>query len=121
VIFWSLPNMQKTDIGKSTYEVVSEGRRLADKLNTSLVCRGSGGAEFSPPPAELNIMGGSRAGMRCRRACGFRLRPFYAILFDIAMNRRPKIILFGASIRDKQLAARLAARLTQAWQWSAQS
>jgi electron transfer flavoprotein alpha subunit len=36
---------------------------------------------------------------------------FTPILFDIAMNRRPKIILFGASIRDKQLASRLAAKL----------
>jgi electron transfer flavoprotein alpha subunit len=36
---------------------------------------------------------------------------FTPILFDIAMNQRPKIILFGASIRDKQLSTRLAAKL----------
>jgi electron transfer flavoprotein alpha subunit len=96
---------------KSTYEVVSEGRRLADQLNTSLsaVVVGSGVLDTA---AELTQYGADRV-LVCDAVelANFDSDRFTQILFDLATSRPPKIILFGASIQDKQLATRLAARL----------
>jgi electron transfer flavoprotein alpha subunit len=95
---------------KSTYEVVSEGRRLADQLNTSLsaVVVGSGVLDTA---AELTQYGADRV-LVCDAVelANFDSDRFTQILFDLATSRPPKI-LFGASIQDKQLATRLAARL----------
>ena len=96
---------------KSTCEVVSEGRRLADQLNTSLsaVVLGSG---VLAAAAELKHFGADRVLM-CDAAelADFDPDRCTPILCDIVMARQPKIVLFGASIRDKQLATRLAAKL----------
>jgi electron transfer flavoprotein alpha subunit len=96
---------------KSTYEVISEGRRLADQLNTSLsaVVLGSG---VLAAAAELKHYGADRV-LVCEapELADFDSDRFTPILFDIVANRQPKIVLFGASIRDKQLATRLAAKL----------
>ena len=96
---------------KSTYEVISEGRRLADQLNTSLsaVVLGSG---VLAAAAELKHFGADRVLM-CDAAelADFDPDRCTPILCDIVMARQPMIVLFGASIRDKQLATRLAAKL----------
>jgi electron transfer flavoprotein alpha subunit len=96
---------------KSTYEVVSEGRRLADKLGTSL-CAVVLGSGVLSAASELKHYGADRV-LVCDapELEDFDSDRFTPILFDIVMNRRPKIILFAASIRDKDLAARLAAKL----------
>jgi electron transfer flavoprotein alpha subunit len=96
---------------KSTYEVVSEGRRLADQLNTllSAVVLGS---DVLAAAAELKHFGADRV-LVCDDPglADFDSDRFTPILADIITARQPKIVLFGASIRDKQLATRLAARL----------
>jgi electron transfer flavoprotein alpha subunit len=96
---------------KSTYTVISEGRRLADQLNTTLsaVVVGSG---VLAAAAELKHYGADRL-LVCDvpELADFDSDRFTPILFDIATTRQPKIVLFGASIRDKQLATRLAAKL----------
>ena len=96
---------------RSTYEAVSEGRRLADQLTTSLsaVVLGSG---VLASAAELTQYGADRV-LVCDAVelADFDSDRFTQILFDLVTSRPPKIILFGASIRDKQLATRLAARL----------
>jgi electron transfer flavoprotein alpha subunit len=96
---------------KSTYEVVSEGRRLSDKLNTSM-CAVVLGNGVLLAASDLKHYGADRV-LVCDAAelANFDSDRFTPILFDIAMKQRPKIILFGASIRDKQLATRLAAKL----------
>lgn len=96
---------------RSTYEAVSEGRRLADKLNTSL-CAVVLGSGILSAASELKHYGADRVlvGVSAELA-DFDSDRFTSILFNIAVNRRPKIILFGASVRDKQLATRLAAML----------
>ena len=96
---------------KSTYEVVSEGRRLADQLNTSLSAVVLGNDVLSAA-AELKHYGADRV-LVCDapELAEFDSDRFTPILFDIVTARQPKIVLFSASIRDKQLAARLAAKL----------
>ncbi len=96
---------------KSTYEVVSEGRRLADQLNTPLsaVVLGS---DVLAAAAELKHYGADRV-LVCDapELTDFDPDRFTSLLHDIAITRQPQVVLFGASIRDKQLAPRLAARL----------
>jgi electron transfer flavoprotein alpha subunit len=103
-----------TKFRKSTYEVVSEGRRLADQLNTSLsaVVLGSG---VLAAAAELRHYGADRI-LVCDMAelADFDSDCFTSVLFDIVTARKPNVVLFGASTRDKQLAARLAAKLDAA-------
>ena len=92
---------------KSTYEAVSEGRRLADQLTTSLsaVVLGSG---VLASAAELTQYGADRV-LVCDAVelADFDSDRFTQILFDLVTSRPPKIILFGASIRDKQLGREL--------------
>jgi electron transfer flavoprotein alpha subunit len=96
---------------KSTYEVVSEGRRLADHLNTSLAAVVLG-SDVLAAAVELKHFGADRV-LVCDDPglADFDSDRFTPILGDIIAARQPKIVLFGASLRDKQLATRLAARL----------
>ncbi|MBI5579840.1 MAG: electron transfer flavoprotein subunit alpha/FixB family protein [Deltaproteobacteria bacterium] len=96
---------------RSAYEVVSEGRRLANQLNTPLsaVVLGS---DVLAAAAELKHYGADRV-LVCDapELRDFDSDRFTSILFDIVTTRQPRIVLFSASIRDKQLATRLAAKL----------
>jgi electron transfer flavoprotein alpha subunit len=96
---------------KSTYEVLSAGRRLADPLNVPLsaVVLGS---EVLAAAAELKHYGADRV-LVCDapELADFDSDRFTSILFDILATRQPQIVLFGTSIAHKQLAARLAAKL----------
>jgi electron transfer flavoprotein alpha subunit len=96
---------------KSSYEVVSEGRRLADQMGTSLtaVVLGSG---VLAAAAELKRYGADRVLVCDDPALAeFDSDRFTPILADIVAARQPRTVVFSASVRDKQLATRLAARL----------
>lgn len=95
---------------KSTYEVLSEGRRLADQLNAPLSAVVLGGGLLDAA-AELKHYGADRV-LVCDapELADFDVDRLAPALFDVVTAQQPKILLFGASIRDKQLAARLAAK-----------
>ena len=96
---------------KSSYEVVSEGRRLADQMGASLaaVVMGSG---VPAAAEELKHFGADRVLVCDDPALAdFDSDRFTPILAEIIAARQPKTVVFGASVRDKQLATRLAARL----------
>ncbi len=96
---------------KSTYEVLSEGRRLADQLNTPLSAVVLG-IDVLAAADELRHYGADRV-LVCDalELADFDSDRFTLILYDIITARQPKIVLFGASIRDKQLSTRLATKL----------
>jgi electron transfer flavoprotein alpha subunit len=89
---------------KSTYEVVSEGRRLADQLTTSLsaVVLGSG---VLASAAELTHYGADRV-LVCDAVelADFDSDRFTQILFDLVTSRPPNRMIFGS---------------TPGWPWSA--
>lgn len=96
---------------KSTFEAVSEGRRLADRLNGVLTAvvigYGTRGAAM-----ELAQYGADRIVICDNPALDdFSPDHFTSILFDVIKQYTPGILLFGPSYSEKDMAARLAARL----------
>lgn len=96
---------------KIAYEVVSEGRRLADVLGEPLtaVVLGSGvegiAAELGKHGAEKILAGDDPA------LADYTTDIYTNVLCDIVKEKDPKILLLGASTQGKDLSARLAARL----------
>lgn len=93
------------------YEVLSEGKRLADALGEPLagVVLGSGieamAAELGKYGADKILAGDDPA------LADYTTDAYTNVLFDIVKDHDPKILLLGASTRGKDLSARLSARL----------
>lgn len=93
------------------YEVLSEGKRLADALGEPLagVVLGSG---IEARAAELGKYGADKILAADDPALADYTTDAYTnVLFDIVKEHDPKILLLGASTRGKDLSARLSARL----------
>jgi electron transfer flavoprotein alpha subunit len=96
---------------KIAYEAVSEGRRLADAMGESLtgVVLGSGieaiAGELGRYGADKTLVGDDPA------LADYTTEAYANVLFDIVKERDPKVVLLGASMRGKDLSARLAACL----------
>ena len=96
---------------KVAFEAVSEGRRLADSMNTELtaVVIGYGveniAGELGKYGAD-NILAADNAAL-----ADYNTDAYTNILAGIVELKNPVLIILGASIHGKDLAARLAARL----------
>jgi electron transfer flavoprotein alpha subunit len=96
---------------KIAYEAVSEGRRLADAMGELLtgVVLGSGieaiAGELGRYGADKTLVGDDPA------LADYTTEAYANVLFDIVKERDPKVVLLGASMRGKDLSARLAACL----------
>lgn len=96
---------------KIAYEAVSEGRRLADTLGdtVSAVVFGSGvegiAGELAQYGADKIFVGDDPA------LADYTTDAYTNMLFEVVKDNDPRILLFGASSRGKDLSARLAARL----------
>ncbi len=96
---------------KMAFEVLSEGKRLADALGAPLtgVVLGSGVEAMA---GELANYGPDRILVGDDPALADYTTDAYTnVLFDMVKEHNPKILLLSASTRGKDLAARLAARL----------
>lgn len=96
---------------KVAYEVVSEGRRLADQLSTELaaVVIGSGIEGIAPT---LGKYGADRVLVADEDAFKFYSAEGYTrVLAEIINTKGPSIVLLPASALGKDLAPKLAARL----------
>jgi electron transfer flavoprotein alpha subunit len=108
---WAIAEQRDGEIRKISYEIVSEGRRLADALGQPLtaVLLGSG---IKPKASELAQYGADRVLV----ADDPRLDPYttdaYAsVLTQLAKEGGPAVLLLGASVQGKDLSARLSASL----------
>jgi len=96
---------------KVTFEAVSEGRRLADGLNTDLtaVIMGSGVENIT---GELEKYGADKILVADDPVLAEYTTDAYTnVLANIIKPLDPELIIIGASTQGKDLAARLAARL----------
>ncbi len=108
---WAIAEQRDGDIRKISYEIVSEGRRLADALGQPLtaVLLGSG---IKSKASQLAQYGADRVLV----ADDPRLEPFttdayVSVLTQLAKEGAPAVILMGASVQGKDLSARLSASL----------
>lgn len=98
-------------IRKVTWEVLSEGRRLADRLSTELLALlvGHGVKEKA---GELAHYGADRVFIADDERLGqYRTVPYTKVVEKVIKEVSPNIVLMGASSFGKDLAPRVAARL----------
>ena len=108
---WTIAEQRDGEIRKITYELVSEGRRLADALGQELtvVLLGS---NIKEKAAELGNYGADRVMV----ADDPRLEPYttdayVSVISELVKANDPAILLLGASAQGKDLSARLSGKL----------
>lgn len=108
---WIYAEQWESEINEVAFELLNEGKRLAEKLgeDISAVLIGS---RVKDKVAQLSGYGAGRVYLVDHQICKVPEEELYAkILSDLAETYKPKIILFGATALGRTLAPRLAARL----------
>lgn len=108
---WIIAEQRHGDIRKVTYEVVSEGRRLADALGQELTCvlLGSGIKEKA---AEMGPYGADKVLVADDPALEpYTTDAYAAVITQLAKAADPAVLLMGASAQGKDLSARLSGSL----------
>lgn len=108
---WTIAEHREGDIRKVTYEIVSEGRRLADALGQDLTVLLLG-SNIKEKAAVLGHYGADKVVV----ADDSRLEPYTTdayttVITELVKNDDPLVLLMGASVQGKDLAARLSASL----------
>lgn len=96
---------------KVSYEVVSEGRRVANALGTNVTVAVLGSdievlaEELKPYGPDIIVVADDPV------LADYTTDGFTSVLADMVRSLDPEVIITGASVQGKDLAARLAARL----------
>lgn len=96
---------------KITFEVVSEGKRIATQLGGQLavLVMAADGGEIAPQLAGYGadqILVADHPDLAT-----YLTSPFTQVAADVITERQPAVVMLGASTQGKDLSARLAARL----------
>ncbi|MDO9567602.1 MAG: electron transfer flavoprotein subunit alpha/FixB family protein [Candidatus Desulfaltia sp.] len=95
---------------KITYEVLSEGRRIANSLGCSLTAVVLGAGEDISK--ELGEYGADRILVADNQALREYVNDAYTnVITDIIDKENPCVVILGASTQGKELSARIAARI----------
>jgi electron transfer flavoprotein alpha subunit len=108
---WTIAEQRDGDIRKVTYEIVSEGRRLADALGQELtvVLLGS---NIKDKAAELGHYGADKVLVaEDARLESYTAGAYVSVISELAKSHDPALLLMGASTQGKDLSARLSGRL----------
>lgn len=108
---WVVAEQRDGEIRKITYEIVSEGRRLADALGQDLTVLLLG-ANIRDKAAGLGQYGADKVVV----ADDPRLDPYttdayVSVTAGLIESADPAVLLMGASVQGKDFSARLSARL----------
>jgi len=108
---WTIAEQRDGELRKITHEMISEGRRLADALGQDLtvVLLGS---NIKDKAADLGQYGADKVLV----ADDARLEPYttdayVAVISGLVKANDPAVLLIGASVQGKDLAARLSGSL----------
>jgi electron transfer flavoprotein alpha subunit len=109
---FAIPEQLEGDFRKVSFEVVSEGKRLAEQLGVPLVAAVLGkGVESSA--AELSPYGADRILVCDHPDLGdYSTEGYCQVLADLIKAEDPDCVLIGATAQGKDLSARLAARIS---------
>ena len=99
------------EIRKVSFEVTSEGKRLADKMGwkvTALLL----GENIKDKASKLGHYGADRVVVADDpKLAAYTTDAYVAAVADIVKTEDPAVLILGASVQGKDLAARLSARL----------
>jgi electron transfer flavoprotein alpha subunit len=99
------------EIRKVSYEVVSEGKRLADKLGQKVTAVLLG-QNIKAKAASLGHYGADKIIVADdARLANYTPGAYAAVIAQVVKANDPAVLLLGASVAGKDLAARLSARL----------
>lgn len=96
---------------RASFEIASEGRRLADELGEPLLAV-SLGEGVEPVASDLGGYGVEKVYVvDDRRLKDYRAETYVPLIAGILQDLTPRVILISASVDGKDLSARLAAQL----------
>ena len=108
---WVIAEQRDGEIRKITYEITSEGRRLANELGQELtvVLLGS---NVKDKAAQLGQYGADKVLVADDPRLGtYTTDAYVTVLTELVKANEPAILLLGASVQGKDLSARLSAAL----------
>lgn len=109
---WVVVEHLHGQLRRGTYELLGEGRRLAEKLDVELsaVLLGDQVEELAP---RLIARGADRVYLAQDPVLGhYRTGPYSDVLAGMINQRRPEIVLISATPQGRDLAPRVAARVS---------
>lgn len=108
---WAVAEQRDGAFRKITYEIVSEGRRLADKLGQKLTAVVLG-ASIKDKAAELARYGADVIMVADDPRLGqYTTDAYTEVLAQLVKAGEPAVVIMGASVQGKDLSGRLAGRL----------
>ncbi|MDH5174526.1 MAG: electron transfer flavoprotein subunit alpha [Elusimicrobiota bacterium] len=108
---WVFAEQKKGEIQGVAYELLGEGRKLADQLGEKLSCvlLGEGMDEAAK---ELIVYGADKVyQIESAILKNFQDDPYTNVLTDLIQKEKPEIVLMGATVIGRSFASRVAARL----------
>jgi electron transfer flavoprotein alpha subunit len=108
---WTIAEQRDGEIRKITYEIASEGRRLADQLGQELtvVLLGS---NIKDKAGELGQYGADKVLVADDpRLETYTTDAYVSVISELVKANDPAVLLLGASVQGKDLSARLSAAL----------
>jgi len=108
---WIIAEQRNGDMRKISFELVSEGRRIADKIGQPLTAVLLG-SHIKEKASELGKYGADNViVVDDDRLATYTTDAYVSVVSQLAKEKEPAIILLGASVQGKDLSGRLAARL----------
>ena len=108
---WIIAEQRNGELRKISYELVSEGRRLADAMNQDLTVILLG-SNIKEKAAEFGHYGANKVLVADdAKLETYTTDAYAAVISELAKAEEPAIILIGASVQGKDLSGRLSAGL----------
>lgn len=105
---WVFAEQKEGQIQSITYELLGEGRKLADELGVQL-CAVLLGSEMQNKTSDLVQRGADKVYLvDAPELSYFRDEPYAAVLVSLIRNHKPAIILCGATTIGRSLVSRVA-------------
>lgn len=108
---WVFGEQREGKLSPVVYELIGEGRKLADKLGQSL-CVALLGSELTEKASELKSFSVDKVYLVDEKELGTYNDEYYsAAMTDLIAIHKPSIILMGATAIGRSLGPRVAARI----------
>ena len=108
---WIIAEQRNGELRKISYELVSEGRRLADAMNQDLTVILLG-SNIKEKAAEFGHYGANKVLVADdAKLETYTTDAYTAVISELAKAEEPAIILIGASVQGKDFSGRLSAGL----------